>query len=84
MWDPYYDFLVNAFLAGTTVEEQQRASKVADQYFTYQHYFLWGRKAPTFSAAHPWVKGYNGELDIGGTLQGAILARLWIDQDLKK
>ena len=83
VWDPYYDFLVNAFLAGTTVEEQQRASKVASLYFTYQHYFLWGGKAPAFSAVHPWVKGYNGELDLGGLQPGAILARLWIDQDLK-
>ena len=35
-------------------------------------------------APWPWVKGYNGEFDLGPNEDSLILTRLWIDQDLKK
>jgi len=32
----------------------------------------------------PWVKNYYGEIRVGAQRSGSILARVWIDQELKK
>ena len=37
-----------------------------------------------YSFRYPWVKNWYGELSTGTRSPGAILARVWIDQDLKK
>ena len=37
-----------------------------------------------FQLNQPWVKGFNGEFSLGDMQYQTILARLWIDQDLKQ
>ncbi|MBN1664990.1 MAG: ABC transporter substrate-binding protein [Deltaproteobacteria bacterium] len=37
-----------------------------------------------YSARWPWVKNYYGELRVGAHRMGPIIARIWIDQELKK
>jgi len=37
-----------------------------------------------YAAWWPWVRNYYGELRVGGHRAGPILARVWIDQELKK
>ena len=37
-----------------------------------------------FTVWWPWVKNYNGEIHAGGMRPAPIIARAWIDQDLKK
>ena len=82
---PELDALVDAALAATTTEEQQRLIAEADMYTMEQHYQIWGPKPPTFVVHQPWIKGYNGESNhLGPNERWDMLARLWIDQDLKK
>ena len=37
-----------------------------------------------FAAWWPWVKNYYGELCVGSHRTAPIMARIWIDQELKK
>ncbi len=37
-----------------------------------------------YSAWWPWVKNYHGEIRVGAWRSAPILARIWVDQDLKK
>ena len=52
-------------------------------YHAEQHLQVWGPEAPQFNVNQPWLKGYNGEINLGKA-QNSVLARLWIDQDLKR
>ena len=48
---------------------------------------LWtirGPIAPLFGATQPWIKGYNGEGDLGSMNRTDVFQYLWIDQDLKR
>ncbi len=78
------DAKAEAAETAATPEEQQRLVREADMYFIEQHYNLWGPKVPLFNASQPWIKGYNGEVELGLARAAAIFARIWIDQDLKK
>ena len=82
--DPVMDAKVEAAEAAATLEEQKRLIREADMYFIEQQWFIWGPKVPVFNASQPWIKGYNGEVELGLGNSLAIFARLWIDQDLKK
>ncbi len=81
---PELDAKVDAALAATSFEEQKRLMKEADMHTIEQHWQIWGPKAPQWWVLWPWVKGYNGEFDLGPNEDSLILTRLWIDQDLKK
>ena len=81
--DPAYDAMVEALIAAATLEEQQRLAKEAHMHLVEQHWSMWGGAAFEFNFIQPWVRGYNGEASAGAD-RGPILARLWIDQDLKK
>ena len=37
-----------------------------------------------YAAWWPWVKNYYGEQRVGGQRSAPILARIWIDQEMKK
>ena len=80
--DPVYDAMYATITAATTIEEQMRLSREADMKVIEQHWQVYGPMMPIWVAAQPWVIGYNGELNIGGSQ--AVYARLWIDQELKK
>ena len=77
------DVAADAFHAATTLEEQMEASKAYDMSVIEQHNQIWGPLAPQFQANNPWVKGYNGEFSLGELQYHTVLARLWIDQELK-
>ena len=78
------DAASDAFYGATTVEEQFEAAKAYNMFVLEQHMQIWGPLAPQFQANNPWVKGYNGEYSLGDLTYHPILARLWIDQDLKR
>ena len=83
--DPVYDAMVEAVLAADTIQEQQRLSREASLYVAEQHYNIWGAMVPQFSITQPWVVGYNGETSLGGPGgYNPIVARLWIDSELKE
>ena len=82
--DSEYGKLYDAAQNAATFEERQTRVQELNMYVTAQHWLLWGTKAPIFNINHPWVKGYNGESSLGTLDWNAMLARLWIDQDLKQ
>ena len=81
--DPQFKAVVEAAAAATTLEEQERILKEAVMYHAEQHLQVWGPEPPQFNVNQPWLKGYNGEVNLGKA-QNSVLARLWIDQDLKR
>ncbi len=82
--DPEYDRLYEAARDAATLEEQQRAVKAADMYFTKNHIYVWGPNAPKFNAVQPWVRGYAGEQSLGSDDRMVILSRLWFDNEMKQ
>ena len=80
LFDEYYENIQ----AATTIEERKEWTRKAGLRVAEQLWTVRGPIAPQFGAAQPWLKGYNGEADLGTTDKAQILARLWIDQDLKR
>ena len=81
---PELDAMVDAAVAATTVEEQQRLIKEADMYAMEKHWLIWGPKSPGWTLVQPWVIGYNGEKELTPASYNDIYARLWIDSELKE
>jgi ABC-type transport system substrate-binding protein len=81
---PELDALVDAALAATTIEEQQRLVREADMYAMANHWLIWSPKLPFFVAYQPWVIGYNGEVELAKGETYTIFSRLWIDSRLKE
>ena len=81
--DPEYDALVDAMLAASTLDEQNRLAKEANMYIIENQFRVWGPETPQFQATQPWIIGYNGEMRIGDSETQSFLAYLWIDSALK-
>ena len=81
---PELDALIDRAQATTSIEEQQRLIREVDMYTIENHYNVWGPLAGKFMAHQPWVIGYNGETLLSEQNRTPILARLWIDSELKK
>ena len=79
-FDEYYE---NAQFA-TTIEEQQAWAQKADLRVAEQLWTIRGPIGPLFGATQPWLKGYNGEGDLGSMNRSNVFAYLWVDQDLKR
>ena len=82
--DPHMDELIDGAQAATTMEERNRLTKEANLYALGLNFHITAPVSPQFNVAQPWIKGYNGEVTIGTGRSTTILARLWIDQDLKR
>ena len=79
--DYIVDMAYENALAATTIEGQKKwlnmvNLRVADQAWTVR-----GPRAPLFNVAQPWIKGYNGEGDLGAMQRGPVHARLWVDRE---
>ena len=54
-------------------------------YFKKSVWGVPGPEVPQFNVTQPWVKGYSGELILGGNqFEYTFGARFWIDQELKE
>ena len=82
--DPHYDALVDAARGASSVEELKGISREAEMYAISQHWHLIGPVPPHFNVTQPWVVGFDGDSHMGLGNSNAVLARLWIDQDLKR
>ena len=82
--DPVFDEIYEKALAATTVEEQQEWARQANLRIAEQLWMIRGPVAPLFGATQPWIKGYNGEGDVGGMQRSTVLMYLWVDQDIKR
>ena len=81
---PELDALIDAAEAATTIDEQMRHARQADMVLIEQQGYVWGPHAAKFNVAQPWIKGYNGEVQLGSMDRLVIFSRLWIDQALKQ
>ena len=82
---PELDALVDAALAATTLEEQQRLVREADMFAIEKQWQIWGPKVPQIELLQPWLMGYNGEaMLLGPSESNSVYTRLWIDQGLKE
>ena len=66
------------------LEEMKSILREADEIMVREHWGLTKSTTPVFSVNHPWVKGYNGEWNMGRAQRNTLFARLWIDHDLKE
>ena len=82
--DSDFDAIIDALRLTNDLEEYQRLFREADMYMIERHWTIWGPDAPAFNATQPWVKGYNGESLLGQHQRLPLIARLWIDQELKE
>ena len=82
--DAEFDEYFENAQAATTIEEQQEWARKANLRVAEQLWTIRGPKAPLFGATQPWLKGYNGETELGPTGRTAVFQYLWIDQDLKR
>ena len=81
--DPEYDAMYEAYQKSGSREKQLAMAKKMHMYEIEHHWTIWGPEGPGFSAAWPWITGYNGEHQLGANIINEIAARLWINQDLK-
>ena len=49
-----------------------------------EHWGLVKSRSPMFYVSQPWVQGFFGESMMGKGERNTHLARIWIDQELKK
>ena len=82
--DPDYDAIIDALRLTTDLEEYKRLFREADMYMIERHWNIWGPDSPMYNVTQPWVKGYNGETILGQHQRLPLIARLWIDQELKE
>ena len=80
--DATFDALLDKVETATNVEDFQQWTIEADMYHVSQHWaiMLPNKKKPIFY--QPWLKGFAGESKYPG--DNVILARAWIDQELKQ
>ncbi len=71
------------YQAMTDQDAAIRLAKELDMWVIEQHPYIWGVRVGTFNVAQPWIVGLNGELQIGNCGWGGLLARSWIDSQLK-
>ena len=82
--DPVFDEYYENALAATTIEEQKEWVRKADLRVAEQLWMIRGPIAPLFGATQPWLKGYNGEGELGAMQRSTVLMYLWVDQDMKR
>ena len=81
--DPGYERIIGDMRAATTLEEYGKFFTEADRYITEKHWNIWGPAVPETQVVQPWITGWNGEVRLGVSQSHPILARLWIDSELK-
>ena len=77
MFDEYYENALNA----TTVEDQKEWMRKADMRVTEQLWSVRGPIAPLFGATQSWIKGYNGEGELGAMNRVNIFIYMWVDKE---
>ena len=81
--DPAYDALVEKADAAATEQEQMKLVQDCEAYSIPKHWSIVLVRAPSFGFHQPLYWGFNGESYMGGGLSGALVARYWIDRDMK-
>ncbi len=80
--DPYYNGLVEDFLAATDIDECMDLFQEADQYWLEQHWLVIGFPTLSYQMIQPWLQGYEGQ-HLWSLSQWTYLSHTWIDPSLK-
>ena len=89
-WNPsqYTDIDLDKRMAETYLErdegKRQLLIKLLTRDIVEKAPYIWLPTAHTYAAWWPWVKNYDGELNVGSARNGPIHARIWVDQAMKK
>ena len=81
--DPVYDALFEQASNASTRQEILPLYRKLNERLRDQVYFVWGQETPLYSVQQPWIKGRNGEYVLATNVESVIMARLWVDQELK-
>jgi peptide/nickel transport system substrate-binding protein len=86
MKDEYFDKTWKTAIenANLTEKEAFEEMKKLAVYAIDQAPAIWLPGPYVYSAWWPWVKNYYGEIRVGAWRSAPILARVWIDQEMKK
>ncbi len=86
MSDPYLDKTHSEAMENPNLTENQRMAvmKKLAIYALDQAPCILLPTTYTYAAWWPWVKNYYGEQRVGGQRSAPIMARIWIDQEMKK
>ena len=79
--DALFDEYFEKAQAATTVEEQKQWVRKANMRVIERLWSVRGPVAPLFGATQPWIKGYNGEGELGAMNRVNIFAYLWVDKE---
>ena len=89
-WNPsqYSDPLLDQRMAETYLERDEGKRQILIKLLTRDVLekapYIWLPTPHVFAAWWPWVKNYDGELNVGAARNGPIHARIWVDQAMKK
>ncbi len=89
-WNPsqYSDPLLDQRMAETYLERDEGKRQILIKLLTRDVLekapYIWLPTPHVYAAWWPWVKNYDGELNVGAARSGPIHARIWVDQALKK
>ncbi|MFC1984809.1 ABC transporter substrate-binding protein [Chloroflexota bacterium] len=81
--DPVFTEMYKKASTNLDVEERGKQIREMNMYTIEHAFYIFMPNPQTVTAWWPWLKGYGGEGSLGGQNQGALLARLWVDQKLK-
>ncbi len=81
--DEYFTTEMDYALTIIDDDERNAVLKELAVYANDQAVYLSFGSAPELRYWWPWVKNYYGEKDVGCFYFGPLIARMWIDQDLK-
>jgi peptide/nickel transport system substrate-binding protein len=86
MSDPHIDKTWHKLSSDMKLSQQQVDAelKKLGVYIIEQAPAIYLSGSYNYTARWPWVKNYYGELRVGSHRVSPIIARIWIDQDLKK
>ena len=82
--DPTFDELLIKATESTDREELTNYVRQADLRFVEMQWNLFLPVVPAFALVQPWLKGYNGEYNMGGSTNYLQYSRSWVDHEFRK
>jgi len=82
--DPKYNKMWEDITTETNPSKRDKMLKKAFAYGTSQFFYIAGPTRSNYRMWQPWIKGYQGEYVMQAIAYSPTIARIWIDQDLKR
>ena len=82
--DPKYNKLWEDITTEVDDVKRTKMFKEAFAYGTSQFFYIAGPTRSSYRVWQPWIKSYQGENCLQAIAYSPTVARIWIDQDLKR